>query len=288
MSVERDRAQHVIVLRQQRHIEKLSEAAGLSDAWPTCTPIISGLYRDPLGAGITEPSVISQYRSLLGALMHLANYTRPDIAFAVSYLARFVTTLTANKFARVVDVIKYLQGTSSYGLYLGGSAQNCPLFAFCDADFAACPETRRSVTGYVVKCGIGSIVWKSVRQATVSRSTTESEYIAAGELAKEVQYVHQLARELGLDPQCIPVGCDNSMAVQLISDPLSAARTKHIDVIYHHIRERVHTGQMQFFGVPTRDNCADLFTKPLSRLLFEEHRSSLGVHPHWTKGECEE
>ena len=78
------------------------------------------------------------------------------------------------------------------------------------------------------------------------------------------------------------------MAVQLISDPISAARTKHIDVIYHHIRERVHTGQMQFFGVPTRDNCADVFTKPLSRLLFEEHRSSLGGHSHWTKGECEE
>jgi hypothetical protein len=181
-----------------------------------------------------------------------------------------------------------LQGTSSYGLYLSGNAESCPLFAYCDADFAACPISRRSVTGYVIKCGIGSILWKSVRQATVSRSTTESEYIAAGELAKEVQYVHQLSRDLGLDPQCIPIGCDNSMAVQLISDPISAARTKHIDVIYHHVRERVHTGHMQFFGIPTRDNCADVFTKPLPRSLFEEHRSSLGVHPHWTKGECEE
>ena len=65
-----------------------------------------------------------------------------------------------------------------------------------------------SVTGCVVKCGIGSIGWKSVRQATVSRSTTESEYIAAGELAKVIQYLHQLARELGLDPQCIPIGCE--------------------------------------------------------------------------------
>jgi Reverse transcriptase (RNA-dependent DNA polymerase) len=288
MSVERERAQRLIVLRQQRHIAKLSEAAGLSDSWPTSIPVITGLYRDPLGAVITDPAVISQYRSLLGALMHLANYTRPDIAFAVSYLARFVTSLTANKFARVVDVIKYLQGTSSYGLFLGGSSQNCPIFAYCDADYAACIETRRSVTGYVVKCGIGSVVWKSVRQATVSRSTTESEYIAAGELAKEVQYIHQLARELGLDPKCIPIGCDNSMAVQLIADPISAARSKHIDIVYHHVRERVLTGQMQFYSVPTRYNCADVFTKPLSRLLFEEHRSSLGVHPHWTKGACEE
>jgi hypothetical protein len=113
MSVERDWTQRLIVLRQQRHIEKLSEAAGLTGAWSTSIPIITGLYRDPLGAEITDPSVNSQYRSLLGALMHLANYTRPNIAFAVSYLARFVTAWTANKFARVVDVIKYLQGTSS-------------------------------------------------------------------------------------------------------------------------------------------------------------------------------
>ena len=88
-----------------------------------------------------------------------------------------------------------LQGTPTYGLHLGGSAQNCPLYAFCDVDFAACPEAHRSVTGYVVKYDIGAIVWQSVRQATVSRSTTEREYIAAGELAKEIQYVHQLARE---------------------------------------------------------------------------------------------
>jgi hypothetical protein len=100
--------------------------------------------------------------------------------------------------------------------------------------------------------------------------------------------VHQFARELGFDPQCIPIGCDNFIAVQLISDPISAARTKHIDVICHHIRERLHTGNTHFFGVPTRHNCADVFSKPLPRPLFEEHRSSLGVHPQWTKGECEE
>jgi hypothetical protein len=98
----------------------------------------------------------------------------------------------------------------------------------------------------------------------------------------------KLARELGLDFRCIPMGCDNSMAVQLISDPISAARTKDIDVIFPHFRERGHSGHVEFFGVPTRDNCADLFTKPLPRSLFEAHRTSLGIHPHWTTGACEE
>jgi hypothetical protein len=140
---------------------------------------------------------------------------------------------------------------------------------------------RRAVTGCVIKCGLGAIAWKSVRQATVSRSTAASEYIAAGELAKEVQYVHQLAGDFGLTPGCVPVGCDNRAALSLISDPISAARTKHIDVVYHHIREKVKTQQMQFFGIPTRQNCSDVFTKPLPHtlFLFEEHRSTLGVHP---------
>jgi Reverse transcriptase (RNA-dependent DNA polymerase) len=279
MAVQRDRQRRVIVLRQQRHIEKLADMASLSSAWPVNTPMISGVYRDPVGATITDSTALTQYKSLLGALMHIANYTRPDVSFAVSYLARFATTPTTDKFARVLDVIKYLNGTSSFGLYLGGTAVECPLYAYCDSDFAACTATRRSVTGYVVKCGIGSVVWKSARQPTVSRSTAESEYIASGELAKEVQYIHQLACQFGLQPGAIPVGCDNSAALHLIADPISAARTKHIDIIYHHVRERVKMHQMQFFGVPSRYNCSDIFTKPLDRTLFEEHRCSLGVHP---------
>jgi hypothetical protein len=279
MSVQRIRSTRLIVLRQQRHIDKLADVAGVSDAWPLQVPMMPAVYRDKEGAPVTDTVAITQYKSLLGALMHISNFTRPDVAFAVSYLARFVNALTTDKFARVLDVIKYLNGTSSYGLYLGGRAEHCPIYAYCDADWAACPKTRRSMTGFVVKCGLGSIAWKAARQATVSRSTTESEYIAAGEIAKELQYVHQLAPQFGLVPGCIPVGCDNNAAMSLVEDPISAARTKHIDIIYHHVRQRVQMQQMKYCGVPTRENCADVFTKPLAASLFQEHRCSLGVHP---------
>jgi hypothetical protein len=92
-------------------------------------------------------------------------------------------------------------------------------------------QTRRSMTGSVVKCGLESIAWKAATQATISRSFTESEYIAAGEVAEELQYVHQLAPQFGRVPGCIPVGCDNNPAMSLVEDPISAARTKHIDII---------------------------------------------------------
>ena len=127
-------------------------------------------------------------------------------------------------------------------------------------------------------CGLGAIAWKSARQATVSRSTAESEYIAAGEVAKEVQYIYQPPTQLGLTPGCIPVGCDNNAAISLIADPISAARTKHHDVIYHHVRQRVQMQQMTFMSIPTRVNTADVFTKPLAATLFQEHRRSLGIH----------
>jgi hypothetical protein len=244
MEIVRDRERRIIKMRQQRHIEKLVDSLGLSEQPASLIPMSKTVYTDPAGQTITTSEVITQYSSIIGMLMHIANYTRPDISFAVSYLARFVNSLSTCKFARVSDVVQYLNGTSTFALHLGGTNEQCPIYAWCDSDFAACTDTRKSTTGYVVQCGIGSICWKSVRQATVIRSTPESEYIAAGEVAKELQNIHALALQMGLDPGCIPVGIDNEEALRLIQDPLSIARTKHIDVIYHHIRERVKLGQM--------------------------------------------
>jgi hypothetical protein len=135
------------------------------------------------------------------------------------------------------------------------------------------------VTGLVVKCGVGSTSWKSAKQPTVSRSTAEAEYVAAGEVAKEVQYIHALAQGMQLDPGCIPIGLDNRAALFLIEDPVSAARTKHIDVVYHHVRERVKFGQMKFEPIATELNVSDIFTKPLAVDTFEKHRCGLGVQP---------
>jgi hypothetical protein len=90
-------------------------------------------------------------------LQYVANCTWADVAFAASYLARHVNSVTTDKFARVVDAFNYLHGTEIHGFHVGGSSIDCPLCVYCDADSSACPETRRSATGYVVKCGLWSI-----------------------------------------------------------------------------------------------------------------------------------
>lgn len=277
MTITRNRQARTIHLKQQRHIEKLIDQHLEKDSWPISIPMITGVYKDPAGPDVTDPEAISEYKSIVGALLHIANNTRPDISFAVSYLARSTQKPTGSSFARLRDVLLYLKGTVSYSLLLGGN--ECALYGYCDSDWAGCPSTRRSTTGFVVKCGLGSVSWKSARQPTVSRSSSEAEYIAAGEIAKEVQYFCGLAPQMGLAPACVPIGLDNRAAKCLIEDPLSAARTKHIDVIYHHVREKVARGQMRFVPVPTADNTSDILTKPLPQQAFEKHRLSLGVVP---------
>lgn len=277
MTVHRNRLERTIFLRQQRHVEKLIEKYGLQEAWPVSIPMIVNVYKDPPSSRIADEAAISQYKSIVGALLHIANYTRPDIAFAVSYLARFCSQPDCSNFARLKDVLLYLHGTASFSLRLGGS--ECALHGFCDSDWAGCNISRKSTTGFVVKCGMGSISWKSTKQSTVTRSSSEAEYIAAGEIAKEVQYFYDMAPQMGLTSRCIPVGIDNRAAKCLIEDPLSAARTKHIEIVFHHVREKVKRQQMKFVPIPTAENVADVLTKPLPQQLFAKHRQALGVVP---------
>ena len=281
MTVERNRSKRTLVLKQRRHIEKLLEENGLSESNPLSLPLPVNHQNSPLGDEL-EPDAVTEYKSIIGALMHISSYTRPDISYGVNYLARFTAKPHAVHISQVRNLLRYLKGTVSYGLLLGGPSVD--LRGFCDADWAACPVTRRSTTGFVVMAGLGAISWKSVRQKTVSRSSTESEYIAAGEIAKEVQHLYQLVGECGVESDCVPIGIDNQAAKGLIEDPLSASRTKHIDIVHHHVRERVAMGWMEFEKIGTLDNVSDIFTKALPVTLFEKHRTSLGVRSSGVRG----
>jgi hypothetical protein len=168
---------------------------------------------------VTGPAAVTEYRSGLGALNHIACHTWPDISFAVGCLLRFIQAPAADKVARILHVMFNSRGASSFGLHLGGP--DCVLNGFCDADFAQCRVTRRSTPDILIQCTFGSLVWRSKRQATVSRSATEAEYIAAGEVAKEVQYSYELAGQLELAPGCVELRTDNTGVICLVKDPLS-------------------------------------------------------------------
>lgn len=274
MAVQRDRKRHTLRLCQQRHIQQIVTTCGLESAKKKNIPMIGKVYDDPDGASLTEDGA-TQYRSIIGGIMHVSNYTRPDVSFAVNYLSRFMAVPAANHLARAKDLVAYLHATADDCLVLGG--ESLTIHGCCDADYAGCKMSRRSTSGYALFLGNGIVDWKSQRQATVSRSTAEAEYIAAAELSKAVTYMLGMSIQVGIPDQKVQVGIDNQSALALTKDPISASRTKHVDIAYHHVRDLVKYGMMGFNYIPSEQNAADIFTKPLAVELFQKHKHTLGV-----------
>ncbi len=150
--------------------------------------------------------------------------------------------------------------------------------AYVDADWANNVANRKSITGYLVKIGIGAYVWKSKRQATIALSTTEVEYMALTKVSQECIWIRSFLQELKLgtrDP--IIIHEDNQSCIALAKNPMHHERTKHIDIKYHFIREKVANKQVLIEYVETEEQIADILTKPLTKGPFEHLREKLGL-----------
>ena len=146
------------------------------------------------------------------------------------------------------------------GLLFG---RNEELEVYCDADYACDRDNRRSTTGYVIKLAGGSVSRVSRIQPTVALSTTEAEYVAAAEVCKEVIWYRKLLKELDTEQVsgCITVNYDSQSCIKLIKNPVFYKRSKHIDVRYHFVREKVQEGSLKFAYCNTKDMVADALTK---------------------------
>jgi hypothetical protein len=182
-------------------------------------------------------SDVKLYRSTVGALQYLF-LTRPDIAFAVNKVSQFMHVPRDLHWSAVKRILHYLKSTIDHGLLIKKCSSH-QLFAYSDADWAGCPDDRKSTSGYCVFLGSNLLSWNSKKQPTVSRSSTEAEYKAIANAAAELIWLQALFRELGVFLSSAPIlFCDNIGATYLSSNLAFHARTKHISIDYHFVRER--------------------------------------------------
>ncbi|XP_019150243.1 PREDICTED: uncharacterized protein LOC109147061 [Ipomoea nil] len=212
-----------------------------------------------------------------GILLSQRRYMDDILTRAVNRLCQFMRTPTDEHWAMLKRVLRYVKGTLTHGLRLSASSSS-DVHAYSDSDWAGCPMDRKSTSGYAVFLGSNLVSWVSRKQRTVARSSTEAEYKGLADVAAEVTWVMSLLRELGLNSgNPATLWCDNLGATYMCANPVFHARTKHVEIDYHFVRDKVSTGEFLVNFVSTKDQLADIFTKPLASARFSSLRENLNV-----------
>jgi hypothetical protein len=263
-----------IFLSQSTYASEIIERAGMTSCKPSATPVdTKQKLSTSSGTPYEDPSL---YRSLAGALQYLT-FTRPDISYAVQQVCLHMHAPRTEHMLALKRILRYVQGTLTFGLHLSPSTIT-QLISYTDADWGGCPDTRRSTSGYCVFLGDNLISWSSKRQPTLSRSSAEAGYRGVANVVSESCWIRNLLLELHFPiPQATLVYCDNVSAIYLSGNPVQHQRTKHIEMDIHFVREKVARGQARVLHVPSRHQIADIFTKGLPRILFDDFRTSLSI-----------
>lgn len=262
VGMEIERINNCIYIHQRDYIEQIIQKFCMSNANPVSTPADVNVI---ISKNLDENTVNFPYREAIGSLLFLSSVSRPDISFAVNVLSRYVNNPSQLHVNAVKRIIRYLINSKDICIKYGESNA---LIGYSDSDFARDIDTRHSTTGYIFKMNDGPITWSSQKQKTVALSTTEAEFIATCEAAKEILWLQQLMLELGESFKCITLYVDNQSAIKLLTNPVYHKRTKHIDIKYNFIREKVELGLIKINYVASTYQLADLMTKPLPTQTF--------------------
>ena len=259
-----------IKMNQKRYIMKILKRFDMSDCKARSTPCEYKQKFDNEGQSIDQ----KRYREVVGSLIYVMTCTRPDLSFIVSKLSQHLSDPKEQHMVTAKHVLRYLKGTVEQELCYKRSDSKLKLVAYCDADWAADQNDRRSTTGYCFSlCKTGPVIsWKSKKQSTVALSTCEAEYMALAAATQECFYLLQLLK--GMDNGCdhVPVTIfeDNQGAIALSKNPVCRQRCKHVDIKYHFVRSAVSDGNICIEYCPTTEMVADILTKPVARFSLEK------------------
>ncbi|RVW80418.1 Retrovirus-related Pol polyprotein from transposon TNT 1-94 [Vitis vinifera] len=219
------------------------------------------------------------YSSVVGSLMYAQVCTRPDIAFIVGMLGRYLSNLGSQHWKAAKKVLRYLHGTKDLMLTYQRTSL-LDVVGFCDADFAGCIDDKKSTTGYIFMMAGGAVSWKSVKQTLTASSTMEAEYVACYEACCHAMWMRNFVSDLGVVDSIsrpLKLFCDNSAAVAFSKNTRSISRSKHIDVKFYFVKEKVAESLIDIEHMSTKSMLADPLTKGLPIIAFQEHVSQMGL-----------
>ncbi|RVW30282.1 Retrovirus-related Pol polyprotein from transposon TNT 1-94 [Vitis vinifera] len=273
----------ILGLSQETYINKVLERFRMKNCSPSVSPIVKGdrfnLDQCPKNDLEREQMKNIPYASAVGSLMYAQVCTRPDIAFAVGMLGRYQSNLGIDHWKAAKKVMRYLQGTKDYKLMYRRTS-NLEVVGYSDSDFAGCVDSRKSTSGYIFILASGAISWRSVKQTMTATSTMEAEFISCFEATSHGVWLKSFIsglRVMDSISRPLSIYCDNSAAVFMAKNNKSGSRSKHIDIKYLAIRERVKEKKVVIEHISTELMIADPLTKGMPPLKFKDHVMNMGL-----------
>ena len=218
---------------------------------------------------------VTLYRSMIGCLQYLTA-SRPNIVFSAGVCSRFQSNPKVSPLNAIKRIIKYVGGTCDYELFYSKES-NLSLTDFSNFDWASNTDDRKSTTGGCFYVGANLVAWMSKKKNSMSLSTAEAEYIAAGSCCSQLLWMKKVLTDYEISQDTMIVYCDNSSAIDISKNHVQHSKTKHIEIRYHFIRDLVERKIMCLEYIPTERQNANIFTKPLVRSKFETLRQVIGV-----------
>ncbi|KAJ9553788.1 hypothetical protein OSB04_017833 [Centaurea solstitialis] len=284
IKIYRNRSKRLIGLSQSTYIDKILKKFRMNESKKGFIPMQHGIVLSktqcPVSIQDQDKMKSVPYASAIGSIMYAMLCTRPDVAYSVSVTSRYQQNPGEPHWVAVKNILKYLRRTKEMFLVFGGTEDEISVTGYSDASFQTDRDDFRSQSGYVFTLNGGAISWKSSKQDTIADSTTEAEYIAASDAAKEAVWLRNFLSDLRVVASIskpIDIFCDNSGAVAQAKEPREHHKSRHVLRKYHLIREIIGRGDVRICKIPTEDNVADSLTKPLARAKHEAHANSIGM-----------
>ncbi|RVW83799.1 Retrovirus-related Pol polyprotein from transposon TNT 1-94 [Vitis vinifera] len=274
LGMEIARSKKGIAVSQRKYVLDLLNETGMLGCKPAETPMVTTVKLEESDG--SAPVDKGRYQRLVGKLIYLS-HTRPDIGFSVSVVSQFMNNPTEKHMTAVIRILRYLKMTPGKGLFFQRTT-NKEIEIFSDADWAGSVTDRRSTSGYCSFVWGNLVTWRSKKQSVVARSSAEAEFRAMAQGICEGIWLNRLLEELRVPlKHPMVLYCDNQAAISIAKNPVHHDRTKHVEIDRHFIKEKIEEGVFKVSYTPTNCQTADILTKALARVNFEDLTEKLGM-----------